>query len=103
MEGRLKTLGNANVCTITDRISSENWTRGSENWTEYRSYRIYRTYFLLLFAAAVALAGCFGFAIFLAEHSFARVFDPVPIAATALHEDLQHFLQLVANILHASI
>src|ERR1051326_740349 len=45
MEGRLKTLGNANVCTITDGISSENWTRGSENWTEYRSYRIYRTFF----------------------------------------------------------
>jgi len=45
--------------------------RRSRNWTKYRSYRIYIGPIYKLFAATVARAGCFGFAILFAQHGLA--------------------------------
>ena len=106
--------------SIWGRIVSETWTKRSENWTEYfhpkaqkaqrkaaknlrASLRFLYAVACLLFAAAVARAGGFGFSILFAQHCLSGKLDLVAFAADALHENLLTFFQLVAHVLHATI
>src|SRR5215211_3740437 len=101
---------------------SETWTMWSENWTEFGSRKgagakknrkeesdfslrfplHLACKYLVLFSAAVARAGGFGF-LLLAQHSLPRELDLVAFATDALHENLLPFFQFVTNVFNTTI